>query len=110
MSSDDRNWKHELHWMFYVGAESLRMKKESQRSCYSMLASIFDAISGAWPYSTQLLSPSLKFLTGTQITTSQFGAITPFLEAGGEDEKLVTEDPKVAIYSTVYKITLMTRS
>lgn len=101
-------WEHILQFQLYVGASSLRSKQESQRSCYSMLASIFDSIAGYWPYSTaQVLPSGMQVLSGTQITVANFQALTPLREVGGQDEKLIIELPKIAVYSTSYDIMLV---
>ena len=101
-------WRHQIQFQLYVGASSLRTRQESQQSCYSMLGSIFDALAGYWPYSTAQVFPAgVQVLSGTQITTANFEALTPMEEAGGQDEKLLIQLPKVSVYSTSYNLTLI---
>lgn len=106
--------RHELQWQIYVAAESLRATQESQRSCYSMLRGIYDALHGAWPngggtnvpVGSIVLTAAKDATTGnpTPIANPLFYAMSPLLEAGGLDEKLVIQLPHFAVYSTTYKI------
>lgn len=109
VESDSVNWtnQYELHFQFFVCEKSLRSRKEAERSAYATLRSIYDGIHGHWPYSTQALATSLNILTGTQITTSDFIAVTPFITQGGEDEQFVVDLPGLVVYRSDYKIDMI---
>jgi hypothetical protein len=99
--------EHELQWQIYVGAESLRNKQEPQRSAYSFLANVYDALHGKWPLSSQPLASNLPKLDGTTMTDGQFKALSPFLEVEGPAERLVVDLPRIAVYSTFFKLTVL---
>ena len=106
---------HQLTFRLYVGARSLRSKKEAQRSAYGMLRTIYDALHGRVPNIQGLAGQfvpntpqgALNTGPGGSITTAGFNAQTPIFEAGGQDELLVYNLPTIAIYQTDYTITLI---
>ncbi len=101
--------RHELQFECYVAASSLRATEESQRSCYSMLRGVYDALHGAWPNAVSVVPPPQSpKLAGSQITDVLFYPLSPLLEVGGQDEKLVIQLPRIAVYSTSYKILMRT--
>ncbi len=108
-SSIAKVWKHELEFVLYIGAKSLRATRESQLSCYAILRAVFDALHGAWPNAQgQSLFAGATLLGGTQIAIPNFRALTPLMEAGGRDEQLVVELPTIAVYQTHYTLAVQT--
>ena len=96
---------HTVRFRFYVGAQSLRTRKESQRSAYSMLRGVYDAIHGKVPNPSPSISgPSL--LSGTAITTTGFCPMSVFAPAGGIDEQMIMLEKNVCIYQSDYSIRL----
>lgn len=99
--------EHELQWQIYVGAESLRNRKEPQRSAYGYLSNVYDALHGKWPLSSQALASSMRKLDGTTMADGQFKALSPLLEVEGPAERLVVDLPRIAVYSTFFKLTVL---
>ena len=98
--------KHRLTFRFYVGAESLRAKKEAARSAYAMLRTIYDEIHGHW-IKGAVVATGLPSLGGTTITTTGFNPLGPFIEAGGRDEMLIVNLPEIVVYQTDYTVELV---
>ena len=106
-SSDGTLYEHKLKFRIYVGASSLRTKQESQRSAYSMLRSVYDALHGKWPYYTG--APSTQ-TGGNALSGTIIASLTPMsclLEAGGRDEMLIVNLPKIVVYQSDYTIDLI---
>lgn len=105
MDSMNADQVHTVRFRFYVGAQSLRSRKESQRSAYAMLRGLFDAIHGKVPNpSSALVGPTV--LSGTSITTTGFRPMSVFAPAGGIDEQMILFDKNICIYQTDYSIRL----
>lgn len=93
---------HTLRFRFFVGAQTLSDKRGGQLTAYAMLRAVYDALHGKWANgNAQTRSP---LLSGTQITTSGFNPLSPMLEAGGEDERLVVNLPTICVYQTDYTV------
>lgn len=101
-------YEHTLSFQLYVGAKSLRTGKEAARGAYVMLANTYDRLHGRAPVmaSGQVL-PSLTRLEGVPITTSEFNPLSPLMETGGSDERLIVNLPEIKVYSSSYKIKLV---
>lgn len=99
-------YTHSVKFRLYVGAQSLRVKKEGQRSAYAMLRSVYDAVHGYWPLGSTVVS-TLPRLAGESIKVAGFSAQSPMLEAGGQDEMLIVNLPSIVVYQTDYRIRLM---
>lgn len=100
-------YEHKLQWTVYVGAESLRNKQESARSAYTYIGKVFDCLHGKFPKATgQHITTDANYLEGTQITTQGFQSISPLEEVEGQNERLVVDLPRIAVYSLFYEITL----
>jgi hypothetical protein len=95
---------HELRFRLYVGAQSLRVQQEAQRSCYAILGAVYDDLHGKKPNSAASQLSVLPALSGNPITTDGFNPQTPLMEAGGEDEKLIVNLPQIKVYYTDYVI------
>ena len=101
-------YEHTLTFQLYVGAKSLRSGKEAARGAYTMLANTYDRLHGRAPLmSTGQKLPSLALLEGVPITTSEFNPLSPLMETGGSDERLIVNLPEIKVYSTAYKIKLV---
>lgn len=94
---------HGLRFRFYVGAQSLRLRKESQRSAYAMLRAVYDAIHGKVPSPSPSISgPTL--LSGTASTTTGFCPMSVFAPAGGIDEQMILLEKNICVYQTDYAV------
>lgn len=105
----DSTWSDQIHtvrFRFYVGAQSLRTRKESQRSAYALLRAVFDSIHGKVPNPSPAIA-GLTLLAGTAITTSGFSPQSPFGPAGGIDELLLLLEKNICVYQTDYSIRLL---
>lgn len=107
-----------IAFRFYVGAQSMRRTKESQRSyAYPMLRGIYDAIHGKVPLmdasvQSQQLSGIDNYLTASPdlpngIATVGFNPITGFQKRGGQDERLMVNMKRLVVYQTDYKIMML---
>lgn len=99
-------YKHALKFRFYVGTESLRRTKESQRSAYALLRSIYDDIHGRIPNASATAGSPLPKFTGVQIADAAFNGWAPTIEAGGSDERLIVNLPRIVVYQTDYTLEL----
>ena len=110
---------HELIFRFYAAAKNQRAVKDAQRGfIYPMLRSIYGAIHGKAPLmdtsvQAQKIPVSIGFLSASPalplgIATVGFNPMSPFLELGGQDEKLVANINGVICYYTDYSIALAT--
>ena len=100
-SSEGSMQVHQLKFMFYVGASSLRVTQEAQRACYGMLRTIYDSIHASWCDSVNTPASAPAKLSGQQILDTSFKQMTMFLRVA-EDEKLMFQLPKIAVYQTSY--------
>ncbi len=98
--------EHTVRFRFYIGAQSLRARKESQRSAYAMLRAVFDAIHGKVPNPSPAIA-GVTTLSGTAITTTGFRPMSVFAPAGGIDEQLIALDKNICIYQTDYSVRLL---
>lgn len=109
MSEDWSEWNHILRFRIYIGAKSLRERVEAQHSAYDILAAVYDSLHGRFPLaSAQSLAPEVLQLSGTQITTTDFNALSPLWETAGESERLIVNIPSIVVYYTDYSIRLLT--
>jgi phage gp37-like protein len=90
---------YNLRWRFYVGTKSLREKRDAQLSAYDILDSLYDAIHGRIPNSTDNAGWVIDKLSGDPILTP-ITVTKPFESAEGEDEKLLVNIPGVVVYSS----------
>jgi phage gp37-like protein len=98
---------HTLTFRLFIGAKSLRVTRDASRSAYDILAAVYDDLHGKVPKSTIQGIPNNTALSGTTITTSEFNPLSPLLEAGGTDERLVVITPEIVVYSTDYNLKLL---
>jgi hypothetical protein len=112
----DRNedalvYRHELTFRLFHGASAVRSKREARvLGIYPMLRATFDSLHGAWPlYSGSTLFSAAKILSGVTITTPNFVVLSPLMEAGGQDERLVVNIPGIIVYQTDYTMALQTQ-
>jgi len=97
---------HTLKFRFFVGAGTLRSGKEGSRNAYAMLRAVYDAIHGKLPFYTGT-APTSTDLIGLKTEVSEFYPCSPFMPAGGSDEQLVVNQPKICIYATEYTVRLI---
>ena len=97
---------HSLRFRFYVGSQSLRSRKEAQRSAYAILRGIYDAIHGKVPKPSPGLSGPTQ-LSGVSITTTGFSPQGVFVTAGGMDEQMIMLHSGICVYQTDYTIRLL---
>lgn len=90
---------HKPVFRFYIGAQSLRATKESQRSAYSILRALYDALHGKYFNYTGVYFTDV--LSGTQITTSM-SQQQPLTEGDGVYERLMVCLPRIVVYSVDY--------
>ena len=107
-SATARVYVHNLRFRFYVGCQSLRAKKEGQRSAYAMLRSVYDDVHGKIPYASATSGSPLPKLTGVEITSASFNGSFPFVEGASEDEKLIVNLPSIVVYQTDYMLNMVT--
>lgn len=106
MSSMRTSQVHTVRFRFYVGAQSLRSRKEGQRAAYALLRGVYDAINGKVPNPSPSISgPTV--LSGTAITTTGFTPMSVFEPAGGIDEMLILLEKNICVYQTDYSIRLL---
>jgi len=98
---------HTLKFRFFVGASTLRTAKEGSRNAYAMLRSLYDAIHGKLPWTSGSTPTVATDLIGLKIDTTGFNACSPFMPAGGQDEQLVVNQPKICIYATEYSLRVL---
>jgi len=97
---------HTLRFRFYVGSQSLRSRKESQRSAYALLRSVYDAIHGKVPNPSPQVS-GITQLSGTASTTTGFSPQGVFEPAGGMDEQMIMLQTNICVYQTDYTIRML---
>lgn len=105
-------YQHILTFRLYIGTENQRSGQEASRAAYDMLADVYDRLHGKVPVmaSSQKL-PGLTVLEGVPInmtTYPSFNPLTPLVETGGADERLVVNLPDIKVFSTDFKIKLVT--
>lgn len=100
-------WYHQLEFSAYVGTQSVALegKTESTEAAEVALAKIFDLWHGKMFFSNQ--TTPLSVLSGTQITTTEFNQLTPIMESGGQDERLIFTLPEITLYETKYNVSLV---
>lgn len=98
---------HTLKFRFFVGASTLRTAKEGSRNAYAMLRSVYDAIHGKLPWYTGSAPTVATDLIGLKIGVTEFYPCSPFMPAGGQDELLMVNQPKICIYATEYTVRLI---
>ena len=105
----DATWEtrsHDVKFRFYVGAQTLRDKRETQLNCYDMLSNLYDSIHGKYPKSLQVLANTLPLMDGDTIQTS-FTALSPMKEVDGDNERLLVNLPSIAVYVTDYYLEIL---
>jgi hypothetical protein len=105
----DSTWSDQIHtvrFRFYVGAQSLRTRKESQRAAYALLRALYDAIHGKVPNPSPAIT-GVATLSGTSITTTGFCPQSPFGPAGGIDEIMILLEKNICVYQTDYSVRLL---
>lgn len=105
---------HEIVWRFFAGAPTAERATSTQvLNAFPMLRSIYSAIHGKVPLmdpavQSQKLpgSPTLTASTDLPdgIDTVGFNPTSPFLEIGGQDERLVANVRGIIVYQTDYSI------
>lgn len=105
-SSGD-TYEHKLFFRLYVGAHSLRIATEGQRSAYDMLAGVFDALHNKIPNCSAYTGYTYTALSGQQITMPEAHPTTPLIEAQGRDEQLIVNLQNIVVYQTDYTVKMM---
>jgi len=95
------NWR--LRFRIYVGATSLREKREAQLSAYQMLSLVYDSIHGKMPKSVANSGWSIALLDGDVIQTA-FTALSPLEAPEGENERLLVNLPEIVVYQSDYTV------
>lgn len=96
----------QLRFRIYIGAKSLREKREAQLTAYQMLSYVYDALHGKTPKATDNEGWAIPFLDGDTITTP-FTCSMPIISQDGENEKLLVNIPNIVVYQSDYVLTVM---
>jgi hypothetical protein len=97
---------HTVRFRFYVGAQSLRLVQEGQRSAYALLRGVYDAVHGKLPNPSPALSGTFLTSNYTSSTTG-FTPQSGFEPAGGMDEQLLLLLRGICIYQTDYTVRML---
>ncbi len=98
-------YTHTLIFRLYAGAESLRSGQEAARGAYDLLEIVYDRLHGRIPLmASNQVNPNMPLLEGVPISTSEFNPLSPLMETGGADEKLVVNLPDIKVYQSDFKI------
>jgi Domain of unknown function (DUF1834) len=99
---------HTLRFRIFCGTQSTRSTKEAARGAYQLLGAVYDDIHGHVPLSNPQKIPGItSILSGPVITTTGFNPQSPLMEAGGTDEGLIINIPKIVVYQTDFIIRLL---
>ena len=93
---------HELRWRLFVGAKSLRLRREGQLTAYAILRSIYDLLHGKVCASNQKWADDFVRLDGDPIDGDDFNELTPLIEPEGQDEKVMVNLPGIVVSRTDY--------
>lgn len=103
MDTSYTDYHHDLKFRLYIGAQSLRIKREAQLTAYEMLAAVYDSLHGKYPKCIANQNYNVTFLLGDIIQTS-FNAISPLRVGSGDSEILIVNIPSIVVYQSDYVI------
>lgn len=102
-----QQYTHELRWRLFVGAKSLRLRREGQLTAYAILRAIYDLLHGKVCNSNQPWAETFAQLDGDIISDPQFLEMTPLIEPEGQDEKIMVNLPGIVVYKTDLIMTVL---
>ena len=102
--SSGKVYLHTVTFRIFVGAMSARTIKEAARSCYDMLAAVYDDLHGKVPRMTTQKLPTYTELSGNVLTSVEATPQGPLAETQGTDEQLVISIPQIVVYRSDYQI------
>lgn len=102
--SGDNN-THKITFRLFVGAQSLRATKESQRSAYALLRAIYDRIENRYfDYEGMYAQRKLEDVTQIQ---RMIGQQQPIRETPGRNEQLMVNLPRIVVYCADYNFSVI---
>ena len=91
-----------VRFRLYIGAKSLREKRDAQLSCYDMLASVWDTLHGRFFKAVTNQNYQVPFLQGDTIPNT-FVQMSPIEAPDGESERLIVNIPSICVYQSDYQ-------
>jgi hypothetical protein len=107
VDSAGKDYEHLLTFRFFVGSQSLRSTQEAVRGCYDILAALYDDVHAKIVLTSPQQLSTYTALSGTALSSSGVHPLSPFFEAGGQDERIVVNVPGIVVFSTDYTLRIL---